>query len=87
MNKIEQILENYSDENILSADGFDDAILGIDNKSCRLIYSTKKCIEILISEDMSEEDALEHFYFNIEGAYVGEKTPIWCNDDVVLYNI
>jgi len=80
MNKIDYILENYSDENILSADGFDDAILGIDNKNMRLIYSIKKCIEILVSKGMSKDEASEYFYFNVEGAYVGEKTRIWCND-------
>jgi hypothetical protein len=29
---------------------------------------------------MDESDAIEHFYYNIEGGYVGEKTPIWCDD-------
>jgi len=86
MNKIDYILENYSDENILSADGFDDAIIGYAEKSGRVIYSVTKCIEILCLE-MSEEDAWDHFGFNVEGSYVGEKTPIWCHDDVVLYNI
>jgi len=42
-----------------------------------LFYLT---IDILISEDMTEEDALEYFYYNVSGAYVGEKTPIWCDD-------
>jgi hypothetical protein len=46
----------------------------------RLIYSVSKCIEIL-SQDMSEEDALEHFYYNVSGSYVGDKTPIWCIDN------
>jgi len=45
-----------------------------------LIYSVKKCMEILMI-NMSEEDAMEHFSFNISGAYVGEKTPIWCSDN------
>jgi len=26
------------------------------------------------------EDAIEHFYYNVEGAYMGEQTPIFCND-------
>jgi len=82
MNKIDYILENYSDENILSADGFDDVILGIDDKNMRLIniYSIKKCIEILVSKGKSEDEVSEYFYFNVEGAYVGDKTPIWCNN-------
>jgi hypothetical protein len=72
------ILEQYQDEEILIADGFDQAVIGIEESSMRLIYSVNKCIEIL-TEDMSEEDALEYFSYNVLGSYVGEKTPIWCN--------
>jgi hypothetical protein len=77
--KLESILENYPDETFLKADGFDDAIIGFDESSMRLIYSISKCLDILM-EDMSDEDALEHFYYNVSGSYVGEQTPIWCND-------
>ena len=76
---ISEILENYPDEEFLIADGFDSAVIGVDEKSMRLIYSVTKCIEILM-RSMSEEDAFEYFDYNVEGAYVGEKTPIWCND-------
>lgn len=76
---IERILEVYPDEEFLKADGFDDAIIGVDENSMRLIYSVSRCIEILC-EDMSEEDALEHFDYNVRGSYVGDKTPIWCVD-------
>ncbi len=74
-----EILEKYPDEEFLSADGFNNAILGVDEQSMRLIYSIAKCIEILM-EDMSETDAFEYFYYNVSGAYMGEKTPIWCDD-------
>lgn len=76
---LESILEKYPDETFLKADGFDDAILGVEESSMRLIYSISKCIDILM-EDMSDEDALDHFYYNVSGAYVGEQTPIWCDD-------
>lgn len=46
----------------------------------RLIYSVSKCLEIL-ERDMDSTDALEYFTFNVSGAYVGEKTPIWCWDN------
>lgn len=76
---LKSILEKYPDETFLKADGFDDAILGVDESSMRLIYSISKCIDILM-EDMSDEDALEHFYYNVSGSYMGEQTPIWCDD-------
>jgi hypothetical protein len=78
---LEEIVEYYSDEEILKADGFDDAVIGIEEGTMRLIYSVRRCIEILITdEEMTLEDALEHFSYNVSGSYVGEKTPIWCED-------
>jgi hypothetical protein len=75
---IEQ-LENH-EENTIFYDGFDDAIIGVELHTFRVIYSTLKCIEILC-KDMSEDDAREHFEFNVVGGYVGEKTPIYCDDE------
>jgi hypothetical protein len=80
MNKREIILESYPDLEIMTADGFDDAIIGYCERSDKVIYSIKECINILINQDMSEEEAFEYFYYNVEGAYMGDKTPIWCND-------
>jgi hypothetical protein len=76
---LEFILQKYPDQRLLKADGFDDAIIGIDMSSMRLIYSIAQCIDILM-ENMSYEDAKEHFYYNISGCHVGEQTPIWCDD-------
>jgi len=77
---LELILDNYPEESFLKADGFDEAIIGLEEPSLRLIYSVKKTIDILIGEGMTEEDALEHFYYNVSGSYVGDLTPIWCED-------
>ena len=82
MNILTEIIERYDDEEFFKADGFDDAVIGVCNISRRLIYSYKKCLDILIDEEgMSEIDALEHLSYNVINAYVGEKTPIWCIDD------
>jgi hypothetical protein len=78
---LQEILDNYEDESFLIADGFDDAIIGVEESSMRLIYSVKRCIEILMLEDMTYEEAIEHFNYNVSGGYVGEKTPIWCQDN------
>ncbi len=80
-NMLDKILDWFPEEEILKADGFDDAIIGIDEETMRLIYSVSKCIEILCKE-MDEEEAVEYFDFNVKGAYMGEKTPIWCIDDL-----
>ena len=84
MTILEQIIERYADEEILKADGFDEAIIGFDDKSSRLIYSRTKCVNILMERDgMTEIDAMEFFDFNVWGADMGEKTPIWCDDDFI----
>lgn len=84
-NYLELLIELYPEDEFLIADGFDDAVIGVDYGSSRLIYSCKKCIEILIEqEEMTAEDAIEHFQFNVAGAWVGEKTPIWCEDSYEL---
>jgi hypothetical protein len=70
-----------NEENTIFYDGFDEAIIGLEIETNRVIYSVKKCIEILC-EDMSEDDAREHFDFNVAGGYVGEQTPIFCNDEL-----
>jgi hypothetical protein len=76
---LDKILEWFPEEDLLIADGLNEAIIGIDEESMRIIYSESKCIEILMKE-MSEEDAVEYYNFNIKSAYVGDKTPIWCID-------
>jgi hypothetical protein len=78
---IDKIIEQFPDEEILMADGFDEAIIGIDTVSMRLIYSVTKCISILcLDDEMEIDDAIEHFDYNVRGSYVGEKTPIWCDE-------
>lgn len=74
------IFETFPDEEFLIADGFNEAVIGIDGRTMNLIYSISKCIDILIADGLSRQDALEHFEYNVRDAYVGEKTPIWCDD-------
>lgn len=67
-------------EDVLFADGYDDAIMGYAER-CGLtvvLYDSRKCIEILVERDgMTEEEAWEWFSYNVLGAYVGEKTPMF----------
>ena len=90
MTRLEQIIEFYPDENLLSADGFEDCVLGVAYDKTisthRLVYSRSACIDVLIKRDkMTFEEAEEFFDFNVEGSYVGEATPIWVDD--VMFDI
>lgn len=84
MTRREMILETFPDETFLFADGFDEAIIGVDVNSMRIVYSLGTCIMLLIDEGMTEEEAKEHLDFNVVNAYVGEKTPIWCDEITMI---
>ena len=66
-------------------DGFEDAIVGWvpDGDNARLVYDFERCLEVLM-RDMSEEDARDHFDFNVLGTlpnmHVGD-----CRPPLVMY--
>jgi hypothetical protein len=67
----------------IKADGFDEAIIGQEYHDGRYVYSIERILEILmLRDDMTMDDAMDFFSFNIGGAYVGEMTPlyIWIGD-------
>ena len=80
MNLLKDILENYQDELLMTIDGYDNAVIGIDINSMRLIYSKAKIIQIMMEEEVEILDALEYFDFNILSTYVDEHSPIICID-------
>ena len=82
------INEQYPDhkDNILLADGFDKAFLGIAeafNGNPVAVYCADKCIKILMQQFSESDDpmteAIEYFDYNVKGSYVGEYTPIFMN--------
>jgi hypothetical protein len=75
----------------LKMDGMEDACIGVATKQYRqlgIAYSKTKILEILTKEaekagmtlDEAEQSAVEYFEFNIEGAWVGEGTPVIIDD-------
>ena len=75
--RLEFIQDNYPD--VLIADGFDKAIMGIVERfgmNPVVLYNKNKCINIMIKRDgMTEEEAIEFYYYNIVGAHMGDYTP------------
>lgn len=67
------------DPTILLMDGYDEAVIGITTNredAPIAVYSREKCIEKLIADGMEPDDAEEFFSFNVEGAYMGPRTPL-----------
>ena len=72
---------------MLKADGLDEAIIGQalvwlgNEREEVLVYSCEKIMEILMARDgMSQQEAQEFIEYNIEGAYMGNQTPIFVWD-------
>lgn len=76
---LDELLERMDDD-VLKADGFDDAVIGVASRCGSadvLAYDVEKIILKLMLDGMSREEAEEYFEFNIVGAYVGEYTPVF----------
>jgi hypothetical protein len=68
-----------ANEDMLFADGFDEALIGyieLAGGHNVALYNRDKCIQILMDDqDMSDEEAIEYFDYNVVGAYMGPNTP------------
>jgi hypothetical protein len=77
----EELQLQLKDNECLLADGFESALIGITEGSNPVaVYDTDECIRCLMEEDeerFSQEDAIEFFYYNVVGSYVGDKTPVF----------
>ena len=70
-------------DDLLFADGFDVAIVGVAAgfDSGRVVYDYEKMIQILCDQEdgMTYGEAVEFLEFNTLGSYVGDHTPIYIN--------
>jgi len=81
MSKIKEINEYAEEveEEIIIYDEFEDAIIGLADRfgmDTSVAYDYDKVIKILM-EDMSYEEAVEYFDFNVIGGWVGDSTPVF----------
>ena len=68
------------DPDILFTEGFDEAIAGTvwDGERTRVVYDTELILELLMGRsEMSYEEAVEYFDFNIAGSDMGVYTPLY----------
>ncbi len=67
----------------LLIDGFDEAIIGMAeriNLGPVVAYDVQTILKIMIERDeMTFDEAIEYFEFNILGAWAGDNTPIFIN--------
>lgn len=75
----EELCERHGDD-LLFADGYDSAIIGVCGgfDSGRVAYSIPKMIEIAAKDlSVDYDEAIEWLEYNTFGAYVGKHTPIY----------
>ena len=76
LQELKEKIEEINPDAML-ADGLDDALAGYDSRG-RAVYLIEEILGILVTRDgMTEEEAQEFFDFNIDGAHVGQYTPIY----------
>lgn len=76
----EHLMEILEEEECLTADGFDDALVGCTyGSNVVAVYDINKMVEVLICEGMDYDDAVEFLDYNVVSAYMGEKTPLYIN--------
>jgi|TARA_R110000765_G_scaffold55395_1_gene109826 hypothetical protein len=75
--KVKKLMEENAE--YLTADGFDEAIMGTVERfgmNDVVLYDKAKCMDILMKRDgMTEDEAIDFFYYNVIGSWVGEYTP------------
>ena len=71
-------LQEMTNARLLFADGYDDAIIGLDMGSgCKVVYDYADCIQCLRDEGLTEMEAYDHFHYNTLGSYIGDETPLY----------
>ncbi|QDP46235.1 MAG: hypothetical protein Unbinned3556contig1001_6 [Prokaryotic dsDNA virus sp.] len=74
-NKTEHLIAEYADQEQLQLScQYDDCIIGVLSDG-RIVYSVFKILKIL-QQDMCEEDALDHFYYNFDNSK-GDTMPVY----------
>lgn len=72
---------------ILIATGFDRAFLGVGRRCGEpdlAVYDSRKAfVELMRRDNLTWDEALEYYDFNVEGAWVGEQSPIWLHRTTV----
>ena len=73
-----EMLVGYDIDEFAFYEDYNDAFVGVINlfgEEPRVCYDYEKVISILISQGMSNDEAIEYFEYNVIGTYCGEHTP------------
>ena len=79
---LEEILEHLAEngeETLLMEprSEYDECIIGVGARFHEAIYGVERILEVLMSDEVDEEGAMEHFEYNVIGGWNGPGTPIF----------
>ena len=74
--EIKELLIEFAADNALTADGFDNAVIGLSYDGL-FVYDIDDCVSILVDDGMSLLEAEEYMDFNVLNCYMGEGTPLF----------
>jgi hypothetical protein len=79
MDSTRELLQSQYDQELLFADGFDEAIIGVSANVgiARVVYCVDKMIDVLMEEGEEYLSAREYLEYNTLNAWVGKRTPIY----------
>jgi len=77
-----ELADIFPDNEILTLEGMDEAIIGIEENNPILIYSKKKILDILC-KNMSYEESMDYYDYNITRLNIGKLYVILCDDTLM----
>lgn len=74
---LQQILDNFPEQEFVVLDGLDNAVIGVDQNAEKLVYSINAIVDCFVEEGMEPDEAIEYYEYNTARAvpYI-ENAPI-----------
>jgi hypothetical protein len=77
---LQQILDNFPDEQFVILDGLDNAVIGVDQNAERLVYSINDIVDCFVEQGMEPDEAIEYYEYNTARA-----VPYIINAPILIY--
>jgi hypothetical protein len=77
---LQQILDNFPDEQFVILDGLDNAVIGVDQNAERLVYSINNIVDCFVEQGMEPDEAIEYYEYNTARA-----VPYITNAPILIY--
>ena len=80
MSMLQQILDNFPDEQFVILDGLDNAVIGVDQNAEKLVYSINDIVDCFVEQGMEPDEAIEYYEYNTARA-----VPYITNAPILIY--